>query len=165
MVKKAFGTDSVQSVHYVRALAQYMRTLVSTGSGADAGHLSQLELVGQVAFSQICASCHTPPFYTDFEYYALGEKLKKPFVPIQNLANGRYRISLQNRDLGAFKTASLRNVARTAPYMHDGSLPNLAACLHHGSRSLSELAKANKLSPNQMQAALVLYLEALSDSL
>jgi cytochrome c peroxidase len=72
-----------------------------------------------------CASCHSInrhfALFTDDQFHNIGVGVKDE-VPTDL---GRYVVTKQEIDKGAFKTPSLRNVAQTAPYMHDGSLPTL----------------------------------------
>ena len=166
MVKSAFGTDTAQSIHILRSLAQYQRTLVSAGSLSDgpASRLTQQEKLGQVLFTESCAGCHPRPFYTDFGYHRV---LPGPIAPLQPLdlpGNGRFRVTLRLGDLGAYKTPSLRNVEITSPYMHDGSIRTLDLCLNHGKVSLSKLARQEAIDTNQVRQALLSYLQALTDT-
>jgi len=101
-----------------------------------------------------CVSCHTisqnHALFTDSRFHNLGvgfERINKDVkelgsafakakrstseVDVEVLTNkntselGRYAVSIQWRDMGSFKTPTLRNIAKTAPYMHDGSLESL----------------------------------------
>lgn len=61
-----------------------------------------------------------------------GEPLGKLILADQEVAElGRFAITSDPQDMGAFRTPSLRNVARTAPYMHDGSIPTLEGAIEH----------------------------------
>lgn len=111
-----------------RALAAFQRTLVSTGSrydrlvqSNDPTHLSAAELRGkQIFFSAEagCADCHSGPLFTSFAFANNG-------LTPQSTDPGRKRLTGVATDNGLFKIPSLRNVAVTAPYMHDGSVSNL----------------------------------------
>ena len=63
-----------------------------------------------------CAMCHRGPNFSDDQFHALGVKGDDA---------GRFNITHEEADRNAFKTPTLRNVGRTAPYMHDGSLSTL----------------------------------------
>ena len=67
-----------------------------------------------------CSACHTGANFTDEKYHNLGVGMDKP-----NPDLGRYAVTKKDSDRGAFKTPTLRNVALTAPYMHDGSQKTL----------------------------------------
>jgi cytochrome c peroxidase len=69
-----------------------------------------------------CSSCHTGPNFTDHGFHNVGTPDKD---------EGRFAISKQIGDKGSFKTPTLREIARTAPYMHDGSLKTLEEVVEH----------------------------------
>ncbi len=142
LFKQAFGTDSVQSALVAQALAQYMRTLISADSRFDrfvrqeiGGALSTQELKGMRLVKEKCSQCHTfdsgkADFFTDFSYHNNG--LDAVFTEQEErIMMGRFRISFDSTQIGAYKTPSLRNVARTAPYMHDGRFQTLGEVLEH----------------------------------
>ncbi len=109
-----------------RSLAAFERSIVSTSSKYDRylqgeAMLTEEEMMGMELFNSDelqCASCHSGVLFTDFEYHNIG--LYEDYSD-----SGRERISLDPNDWGKFKTPSLRNVALTAPYMHDGSVGSL----------------------------------------
>ena len=168
-----------------RALAAYQRTLVSRESraerflrGGDGTALSSLERDGLAIFDTRarCSSCHRlarptadpwdepPLLLTDFRFHNLGIGYRSgQFADL-----GRYAISRDEADLGAFRTPSLRNLSRTGPYMHDGSLPTLADVVdfyNAGGRrnpNLSPLIGPLALGDYE-KAALVAFLRALTD--
>ena len=78
-----------------------------------------------------CASCHAGAFLTDHDYHATGVPQigpgKAPAFEGTHRDEGRYRVTGDPADLYAFRTPSLRNVALTAPYGHDGAYADLAA--------------------------------------
>ncbi|MEP2026631.1 MAG: cytochrome c peroxidase [Reichenbachiella sp.] len=133
--KKAFGIDSVSSAYVSRALAQYMRTLISANSKYDSvqqnlAQFSNQELKGQVVFKNNCASCHQPPLFTDNQFHHNG--LKQYFSSDDlSLTTGRFRITRDSSDLGKYKTPSIRNLSRTAPFMHDGRFNTIDEVLTH----------------------------------
>ena len=105
------------------ALASYVRTILSGDSPYDRGSFSPLAKRGLVVFrgKGHCIACHAGPNLTDESFHNtgiawLGGELRDP---------GRFAISGKPEDRGAFKTPTLREVGRTAPYMHDGSLATL----------------------------------------
>ena len=109
-----------------RALAAFERSLVSVDSKYDQYLLGELtlteeEMQGMALFmgdELKCASCHAGVLFSNFDYINIG--LYSEYADA-----GRERITLNQEDHGKFKTPSLRNVALTAPYMHDGSLASL----------------------------------------
>jgi cytochrome c peroxidase len=119
-----------------RALSSYERSLISQNSKFDryqAGEkdlLTSDELAGWKLFSEklYCTKCHDAPHFSN--YQVLNNGLYREY----GLDKGRFRINgLENED-GAFKVPSLRNVAMTAPYMHDGSIRTLKGVILHYSK-------------------------------
>jgi hypothetical protein len=68
-----------------------------------------------------CIACHVGPNFTDEQFHNTGVAWRENGF----IDEGRFAVSKSPRDHGAFKTPTLREVARTAPYMHDGSLATL----------------------------------------
>lgn len=153
-----------------RALAAYQRTLVSGWSRydrhlqGDAGALNESERRGLELFRSAalnCTACHGGFDLSDHAYHNLGqyEAYADP---------GRERITLNPADNGKFKTPTLRNIALTAPYMHDGSMATLEEVidflatggLPHPNRDTEMRSFA--LSP-QDKADLIAFLRALTD--
>ena len=114
----------------VKALAAYVRSLISPSTRfdawieGDARALSAAEVRGFRLFTGKagCVLCHAGWRFTDDRFHDIGLRGRDP---------GRGAVPGGTPGLAAFKTPSLRDVARTAPYMHDGSLPDLAAVLAH----------------------------------
>ena len=134
--ERAFS-DGLTLPNVVRALAQFERSLISTGApydrwmrGEDSADFGGEELAGYAVFQTHCSSCHGGPFLTDFSYRNNGLDGVFPEDDLR-VAWGRARITEEPSDMGAFKVPSLRNVTRTAPYMHDGRFDSLDAVLAH----------------------------------
>ena len=114
----------------VKALAAYLRSLVSPRTRFDAwiaGDTRALDAAEVREFRLFtgkagCVLCHAGWRFTDDRFHDIGLPGKDP---------GRGDVPGGTPGLGAFKTPSLREAAHTAPYMHDGSLPTLAAVLSH----------------------------------
>lgn len=126
--------DTITSPYMLHALSQYMTLLVSATSKYDHykmgdGDLSAAELEGLALFQQKCASCHSGELFTNQEYRNNG--LDTAFAD-----EGRARITETVADLGKFKVPSLRNVALTHPYMHDGRFQTLEEVLDHYSNGV-----------------------------
>jgi cytochrome c peroxidase len=114
-----------------RALASYVRSILSGDSpfdrfvNGDRAALSPEQQLGVQVFRGRgnCTACHVGPTFSD-------EKLHNTGVAWRNgelRDEGRFAVSGKPADRGAFKTPTLREIARTAPYMHDGSLASLEA--------------------------------------
>lgn len=143
LFRQVFQQDELTDQQLFWALAQYMGNLVSANSRYDQFLKGETELTtreqrGLSIFRQHCATCHQEPLLTDGLYHNNG--LDTLFTDA-----GRYRISQDSADMGAFKTPTLRNIALTAPYMHDGRFESLQAVVEHyrfGVQQSSSLAEA-----------------------
>ncbi|MBC7554360.1 MAG: c-type cytochrome [Taibaiella sp.] len=134
LFKKAFLTDSITTPLLMKAIAQFERTMVSGNSKYDQykrgeATLTLQEMKGLDLFEDgtkgDCTHCHVMgSTFSDFEYRNTG--LDSIYTDV-----GRYRITFVGSDSGKFKTPSLRNIALTAPYMHDGRFSTLQQCLDH----------------------------------
>jgi cytochrome c peroxidase len=136
LFREAFPQDSITTLTITKALAQFERTLISANSRYDkyirkeGGNLTAEELEGLKLVQQKCGSCHATDFFTDFGYHNNG--LDNTYADdFEAVAWGRARISGDVNDKGKYKTPSLRNVALTAPYMHDGRFKTLEEVLEH----------------------------------
>lgn len=127
-----YGPGKIDTPQFLKALAQFTSALTSSNSRYDkyvrheaGGTLTAAELRGQALFQQKCSSCHATDLFTDESFRNNG--LDSAF-PVDS---GRAHITLSPADAGRFRVPSLRNVAQTAPYMHDGRFQTLAQVLGH----------------------------------
>ncbi|WP_408891383.1 cytochrome-c peroxidase [Myxococcus faecalis] len=134
--ERAFGPGAPTLGHLLRALAQYQRTLVSARSRYDAwrrgepgGSLTAHERRGLDVVRQRCAPCHEGELFTDNAFHNNG--LDARFGEGEDVSRGRGRVTLREEDAGRYKTPTLRNVAVSAPYMHDGRIATLEDVLRH----------------------------------
>ena len=169
--------DQVSSQNIVKALAQFQRTLVSANSRYDkfkrneaGGNLSSVELQGLQLVRQKCQSCHEGELFTDNGYHNNGIDADFSNDQYEGLFQGRFRISYNAADLGSFKTPTLRNVALTAPYMHDGRFAELEDVLDHYSGEIKISATLDsKIPANGFQfnsdekKAILAFLKTLTD--
>ncbi|NOJ93622.1 methylamine utilization protein [Corallococcus coralloides] len=132
----AFGPGEPTLGKLLRGLAQYERTLVSARSRYDrwrrgelGGFLTERESRGLALVRQRCAPCHDSELFTDNAFHNNG--LDERFGEGEDVSRGRGRVTLRDEDAGRYKTPTLRNVAVTAPYMHDGRFATLEAVLLH----------------------------------
>ena len=130
--QQAFGTEEITMDGVGKAIAAYERTVLWGNSafdrfvsGKDEKAVSESAKRGFELFrSKVCCDeCHTGFNFTDEQFHNIGvgwdakkEEFKDP---------GRYQVTKRDIDQGAFKTPTLRNIAQTAPYMHDGSQKTL----------------------------------------
>lgn len=124
----AFGS-SVSTDGLVEALATFVRGQLSGASAFDrfvAGDRAALSSAARAGFELFtgtarCARCHAGPLLSDEAFHNTGVSYGRDL--------GRFEVTGRPEDLGTFKTPSLRNVAITAPYMHDGSVATLEAVI------------------------------------
>ncbi|GEC77514.1 cytochrome-c peroxidase [Flavobacterium aquatile] len=133
LFKQAFPDGAINSENMLKALGQFMVMVTSSNSKFDkyrrnepGGTLSTNELEGYEIFNDKCASCHATDIFTDNSYRNNG-------LPVNPAVNdiGRYRVTELEQDVYKFKVPSLRNIEKTAPYMHDGRFFTLEAVLNH----------------------------------
>jgi cytochrome c peroxidase len=134
LFKKAFGSLPITSSMLLKAIAQFERTMISGNAKYDKYlrnelALSPAEIRGMDLFSNMqkgdCNHCHTlGGTFTDYDFRNTG--LDSIYSD-----QGRYNITGLASDIGKFKTPSLRNIAVTAPYMHDGRFTTLTQCVEH----------------------------------
>jgi cytochrome c peroxidase len=153
-----------------RALANYERTLISGWSrwdrwmNGDAAAMTEAEVRGWQLFSSEelnCTACHGGFDFSDHGFHNIGQYLEYNDP-------GRERITLAPGDIGKFKTPSLRNVARTAPYMHNGALATLEDVVDHFASGGSAHPNRSPLLQTfvleaQEKADLLAFLNALND--
>lgn len=127
------------------ALSSYVRTIRSGNSRVDRylsrhGELSPEEELGLRIFrvKGNCVACHVGPNFTDERFHNTGVAWREGRFVDQ----GRFAITGRTEDRGAFKTPTLREVGRSGPYMHDGSVATLEDVIDyydHGAASNPEL--------------------------
>jgi len=133
----AFGRD-VNAQDLARALASYVRTILAGDSPFDryangiANALSDEARSGLEIFrgKAGCSTCHSGPTMSDERFHNTGVAWQGG--EWKDL--GRFLVTGAAQDRGAFKTPTLREVDRTAPYMHDGSLSTLDAVIDYYDR-------------------------------
>jgi len=128
LFREAFGTDiTIGGVG--QAIASFQRTILSGNSPADRFDLGGEEQAIVPAAQRglelfrgkaRCVRCHSGFNFTDEKFHNIGIGWDTNTVDL-----GRYMITKNPEDIGAFKTPTLREVARTAPYMHDGRFGTL----------------------------------------
>lgn len=129
--KLAYDRDTIDEYVIARSIAAFERTLYSFNSAFDRYYyendknaISDQAKRGWDLFSSDslnCTSCHVPPLFTDFKFYDIGlNDLNDP---------GRFRITGNEEDRNKFKTPTLRNIALTYPYFHNGEVSDLKEVL------------------------------------
>ena len=168
----AFGSPGVNADRVAMAIATYERTVLAGASpydryqAGDKTALSESAVRGMNLFTDAqkanCVTCHAGFNFTDESYHNLGVGMDKP-----NPDWGRFVVTKNDFDKGAFKTPTLRNVTQSSPYMHDGGETTLLEVVNFYDKGgfknqwLSKEIKPLHLS-DQDKADLVAFLEALT---
>jgi cytochrome c peroxidase len=165
-----FGSDEITIDRVAKAIATFERTIQSGNAPYDrykagsAGAMTAQQIHGMNIFfnKAKCDQCHEGINFTSNSYANLGIGMDKPKPDL-----GRYTVTKDPKDWGAFKTPTLREVEHTAPYMHDGSLKTLAEVVDfydkggNPNKNLDE--KMKKLNLTEVEKKdLVEFLKALS---
>ena len=179
----AFGPGGVSLDRLKKAIASFERTLLSADSpfdryqfGGEKKALSAAAVRGLEIFKDKkrgnCAVCHTigekDALFTDGKFHNIGEGIDPSSGEMLDL--GRFDQTKIEADKGAFRTPTLRNIAKTAPYMHDGRIHTLKEVVDFyvgGGSSNPQLDKEIKeLKLNGRERAdLVEFLESLTGSI
>lgn len=186
--------DAVTFPNVIKALAVFNRALISKDSDFDRGTMSSSAMRGQDLFNSEkmeCFHCHNGFNFSDSTLHDDAVFVSRPFFntglynidgkgsyPIAD--NGLFTVTQDPKDKGKFRPPTLRNIAYTAPYMHDGSIATLGEVLDfyaNGGRNItsgehqgdgrknpnkSEFVKGFTLSAQEKQDMLM-FLHALSD--
>jgi cytochrome c peroxidase len=179
LFSQAFGTSKIDAILVTKAIAQFERTLISGTSRFDkylGGEitLNQAEQNGFAVFMDEakgdCFHCHgsnNNPLWTDNKFHNNG--LDANFLDL-----GLGAITGNPNDNGKFKSPSIRNLAFTAPYMHDGRFATLDEVINHYSEGLKRSSTIDPLMKkineggvqlsNQDKTDLKAFLVSLSDT-
>ncbi|MFI5264787.1 MAG: cytochrome-c peroxidase [Candidatus Kapaibacterium sp.] len=172
----AIGPDGVSLDHIAKSIACFERTIISTQSTFDAYNngdqtaykYNPEALHGLKLFTDVnganCVSCHSGYNFTDQQFHDNGIGIN------QNSDKGRFNITNNQADVGKFKTPSLRNIALTAPYMHDGRFSTLQDVLNsynmggiHRTQNTDSKVKPLNLSDQDI-ADIIEFLKTLTDN-
>jgi cytochrome c peroxidase len=124
--QKVFSSDATPE-NMMQAIAAYERTIITGDTPWDkwkAGDQSAMQGAvargWQVFQDAKCNNCHDGALFTDQQYHNVGVGMDKPEPDV-----GRFKVTNKPEDTGAFMTPTLRDVAKSAPYFHDGSVATL----------------------------------------
>lgn len=134
---------------------------------SDAHPISPSAIRGRELFfgKANCTACHAGANFSDEKYHNIGIGMEK-----ENPDLGRFDQTKQDKDRGAFKTPTVRNISQTGPYMHDGSLKTLTEVVEwydkggHPNPYLSDKMKKLNLTAQEKED-LVSYMQALQGDL
>lgn len=165
----AFGDSAITGERTLKALSQFMLTLVSSNSKYDKvkrqeEKFNAQEENGYRLFQKNCASCHTEPLFTTNGFANNGLAVDMVLKDY-----GKVKITHRQTDSLKFKVPTLRNIEFTYPYMHDGRFKKLSEVLNHYTREIiqsptlaPELKAGITLTSNE-KVDLIAFLLTLSD--
>lgn len=170
--QEIFKTD-VTEQGIGQAIAAFERTILSGNApedrykSGDKKALSEQALLGRALFfgRAACSSCHTGSNFTDNAFHNVGIGMNA-----KEIDKGREVISKLEGDRGSFKTPTLREIAKSGPYMHDGSLKTLEEVIEHYDKGgiandyLDEEIFPLKLTEEEKKNLVVFLKEGLSSS-
>ena len=170
MFTAAFGDETITSQRMLFAITQFVNAMVSGNSKYDKvkqgqATFTQTEQNGYTLFQSKCATCHSEPLFTDHSFRNTG-------IPVDPFINdyGRMRITNKKEDSLKFKVPSLRNVALTFPYGHDGRFSSITSVLDHYSSGVQNGPTTDALLKNKIPLSnfdkfyLLEFLKTLTDS-
>ncbi|HZF64636.1 MAG TPA: cytochrome c peroxidase [Chitinophagaceae bacterium] len=144
LFRSAFGDETINSQRILSALSQFQLSMVSANSKYDkvkkgSSTFSIYEEMGYTVFKAKCAGCHAEPLFTDFSFRNIGLPAD-PSLPDKGLME----VTGEKSDSLKFRVPSLRNVAFSSYYMHDGRYPSILRCIEH---YRSGIQQSNTLDP------------------
>jgi cytochrome c peroxidase len=191
LFEEAFPSEPVDVRNVAKALASFVRSIVSARSpydryyrGGEPDAISDAAKRGEALFFTDglagCFRCHSGSNFTDASFHNTGLYNLAGELSYPTLNPGLYQQTNDPKDVGRFRTPSVRNVAVTAPYMHDGSVATLEDVLDHyeaGGRTIAVGPYAGRGAENpnrdvhlrpvpftdQNRRDLVTFLESLTD--
>jgi cytochrome c peroxidase len=166
---KAFGDSVITGEHLLKAISQFMLTLVSSDAKYDSVMRKECDFTvqekkGYQLFQQHCATCHREPLFTNYQF-------KNNGLPVDSILQdiGRMKITKNPMDSLCFKVPTLRNIEFSYPYMHDGRFKKLSEVINHYTHGMQhtptfaqELQQPIVLSSNE-KVDLIAFLLTLSD--
>ena len=166
---KAYKDSIITGEHTLKAISQFMLTLVSSNSKYDSVMRKQTQFTtqqknGYTLFQKNCASCHAEPLFTNLQFENNG-------LAVDPTLNdyGKMKVTKNKIDSLKFKVPTLRNIEFSFPYMHDGRFKTISAVLKHYTNGVKQsstlsvhLQKPILLSSNE-KVDLTAFLLTLTD--
>lgn len=168
---KSFGDSLATSERVMKSLSQFQLTIVSANSKYDKvkqgkAKFTSSENKGYQLFRQNCSSCHTEPLFSTYEFANNGLSYNSELKDY-----GKWNKTFEPADKMMFKIPSLRNLAYTYPYMHDGRFKTLNEVLEHyengifKSPTLAKQLEKPIIFNSQEKEDLLAFLATLNDSM
>lgn len=166
---QTFGDSMITGEHTLKAISQFMLTLVSANSKYDSVMRRETEFTvhekkGYKLFLKQCSSCHTEPLFTNLEFENNGLHVDKTLNDC-----GRMNITKDAKDSLLFKVPTLRNIEFSYPFMHDGRFKKLSEVINHytsgiqQSKTLSKQLQKKIVLTSNDKADIIAFLLTLSD--
>ena len=169
--KHAYGDTAITGERMLKAISQFMLTLVSANSKYDKIlrgdkniSFTEYELKGYDLFKKNCASCHKEPLFTNYAFENNGLEPDKTLLDA-----GRMKVTQRLEDSLKFKVPTLRNIEVSYPYMHDGRFKSLQMVLFHYTETIYHSATLSKKLKNKMilsekdKTNIIAFLKTLTD--
>jgi len=163
LLRAAYQSEKVNEAKILLPLSQFMLQLVSDQSKYDRVRrgnekFNELEKQGYEIFKMNCANCHQEPLFTNQSF-----GINRISHSSQDL--GRFQITQNPKDSFYFKIPTLRNVALTYPYMHDGSIKTLTDVLdaYNNINPVTNPEFPKFYLDNKQKQALLAFLQTLTD--
>ncbi|MBA5628460.1 cytochrome-c peroxidase [Moheibacter sp. BDHS18] len=154
MFSEAYGDSEINADRILMALGQFMATMISDQSKFDQYKkgeisLSDSEENGRILFEQKCSACHAGALQTDESFRNTGLYFNEQLADA-----GLFRVTLNPEDSMKFRVPSLRNIAITSPYMHDGRFYSLEAVLDFYREGIEDNPRLDPLLRNGDQVGI-----------
>ena len=181
LFNKAFGSEDIDKFRVLGAIEDFVNSLTTNDAKFDRGHRGDIEIdyhnytaqenLGKSIFVQNCNSCHGATLLDRIEGFP---RAAQNGITINEDDLGVGALTNRTQDRGIFKVPSLRNVALTGPYMHDGRFATLAEVVDHYNSGMKNHPNLHPLlkdgaAPVEMnlsdsdKAALIAFLHTLTD--
>jgi cytochrome c peroxidase len=149
---KAFGDSIITGEYTLKAISQFMLTIISANSKYDNVMRKQTaftaqENSGYKLFKKNCSSCHTEPLFSNYQFENNGLSMDTTLNDF-----GRVKVSNKPSDSLKFKVPTLRNIEFSYPYMHDGRFKRLSEVLNHYTSGIAQ----SKTLAIQLQKPIIL---------
>lgn len=168
--KSVFGEDGFTIDNLADAIAEYETTLTTLNSPFDKGSMTELQKKGQETFKNMgCVACHSGEHFAG-PTLAVGKGFFQKFPLMPNTESdtkynfsddlGLFTVTAKDTDKHMFRVPTLRNIALTAPYFHNGSVNNLDEAV----KVMGETQLGKKLSDSEIKE-IVAFLNALTGTI
>lgn len=170
LFKAAYGDETINSERVLKALSQFLLSMVSANSKYDRvkkgeASFGVYEEMGYAVFKAKCASCHSEPLFTDFSYRNIGLPVNPSLLDY-----GRMRVTGNKTDSLKFRVPSLRNLEFSSYYFHDGRYSNMQRAIEHYRNDIQQSSTLDPALTNGISLTdtdvinLMAFLKTLSDS-